>query len=615
MILRLPTFPSRLWGTVRPSIRLKAMFRRLARQRLRDSDIAILALAAVLGLMIGLMVVGLQAALATAHRYLFGLPLEGHLSTGQVPDLWRILVVPVAGGLVYGLAAALVRRLRMHEVVDPIEANALFGGRMSLRDSVSLTLMNLLSVSVGASVGMEAAYTQTASGLASRAGQVFRLRRGDLRILVGCGAAAAIAAAFNAPLAGAFYAFELIIGSYTLAALAPVGVAAVASTLVSRGLFGGDPMFFVPSVFNVGGIEYVAAIVVGLLCALIGIVAMRSVSHVESGFRLLRVPRWARPALAGLLLAGAAMGAPQVMGSGHGAIQMVVDGRFSWPVLLMLVIAKMVATSLCIGSGFRGGMFSSSLFLGSLIGGAVGALGALLIPGLEGDAVVFTMVGMGATGAAVVGAPITMVLLVLEMTGSYPATLAVMVAVVVSVVAVRHWFGYSFSTWRFHIRGVRLQGGQDIGWVRDLTVGQIQRRDPVTVPAAMTGAELDHQFPPGAVRYLFVQDEEGLFLGVIETAAMRLNPAFGPEVHASALLRPSQAFLFAAQPVREALGVFDREAVEMLPVVDGARTRRLVGFVTEAYALRRYTAALERQRNQEMGSSDLFGPVEFNKEN
>src|SRR3979409_126509 len=218
----IPTFevPSSLRALVRP----------------RESSLVILG--ALIGALAGLLVAAMSFAVTLLHTGLFGVPISERLSAMQSLDPYLAVLVPTFGGLAFGLALMLLARWRPAREVDPIEANALHGGRMSLRGSFVVTLQTIWSSGVGASVGLEAGYTQLASGFASWIGQAFRLRRRDLRVLVGCGAAGAIAGAFGAPLAGAFYAFELVIGSYTPASLAPVGVAAVAGYFVTHGFAG-----------------------------------------------------------------------------------------------------------------------------------------------------------------------------------------------------------------------------------------------------------------------------------------------------------------------------------------------------------------------------------------
>src|SRR3954453_14083524 len=224
---------------------LRTVARLLARRYVRDSDLGVVLIAAAIGVVIALGVALTKQAVDEFHHFLFGLPIETYLSSAESIDLWRTVLVPSLGGLAYGVVAYVMWRRWPRDIVDAIEANALQGGRMSLFDSLRLTILTIMSGGVGASVGLEAAFTQLGSGIASRVGRLVQLRRNDLRTFVGCGAAAAIAAAFNTPLAGAFYAFELIIGSYTLATLIPVVTAEVTATLVSRQLFDEQPIFIV----------------------------------------------------------------------------------------------------------------------------------------------------------------------------------------------------------------------------------------------------------------------------------------------------------------------------------------------------------------------------------
>jgi hypothetical protein len=201
-----------------------------------------------------------------------------------------------------GLSTLALARWRPRRAVDPIEANALYGGRMSMNGSLIVVLQTIMSNGVGASVGLEAGYTQIGSAIASRGGHAFRVRRNDLRLLVGCGAAAAIAGAFNAPLTGSFYAFELVIGTYTLTTLVPVVLAAVFATLVSRELFGEQPIFVVYSHVDLFATNYLILAAVGFCAGLLAIAAMVGVTFVEQWTKRASLPTWARPAMGGLVL-------------------------------------------------------------------------------------------------------------------------------------------------------------------------------------------------------------------------------------------------------------------------------------------------------------------------
>jgi CIC family chloride channel protein len=577
----------------------------------RDSDIGRAVLAAAIAVVIALGVALTRVGVHALHHFLFGVAIEAHLSDAETIPMWQRLLIPSAGGLIYGLIAAALWRWRPCDIVDPIEANALHGGRMSLLDSLRLTLLTVLSGGVGASVGLEAAYSQLGSGTASAIGLRFKLRRSDLRIFVGCGAAAAIAAAFNAPLAGAFYAFELIIGGYTLAALVPVAVAAVVATVMTRALFDEQPIFIVVAPADIVAHHYPVLALIGVLAGLLAIAVMVGVTQVERVLRLLALPNWARPALGGLLLGGGALAFPQILGSGHGGIvQMLAPGGAGQelPLLLGLLAAKAAASAVSIGSGFRGGMFSSSLFLGALFGAACALAAGWVLPGSPSDNVILILAGMGAVGAGVIGAPMTMIFLVLETTADFQATMAVTVAVIAAALTVRRLFGYSFATWRFHLRGVAVYSPRDIGWLRELRVAKLMRRDFVLVPGTMPLAELRRQFPITESRRVFAVDASGAYRGhvdLIEAHAIAPDDGSGDPAVA-AVVRAAAYFLTPGQPVREALDVFVEAAEEVLAVLDNPRDRRVVGYLTESFALRHYYRELEARHREELGEEGLF---------
>src|SRR5579863_3893446 len=311
--------------------------------RARESSLAILG--ALAGALAGLVVAGMSFGVTLLHALLFGVPPGQRLSSLSALDPYIALLVPSLGGLMFGLAVYWLARWRPLREVDPIEANALHGGRMSLLGSLSVALQTVWSSGVGASVGLEAGYTQLASGLASRLGQAFHLRRRDLRLLVGCGAAGAIAGAFGAPLAGAFYAFELIIGSYSIASLAPVGIAALLGYVVASLVEPGSLGIGAPYVMKVGTQDLAIAGVVGLVAAGAGITLMVGVAQCERFLNWLRVPVYLRPALGGLVVGSLALVTPQVLSSGHGAIH--TDSVMNSPLhAVMLLLALKALASL-----------------------------------------------------------------------------------------------------------------------------------------------------------------------------------------------------------------------------------------------------------------------------
>jgi CIC family chloride channel protein len=590
----------------------RVIVHRLLNSRLRDSEVALLLLAVLIGAVVSVVTCLTGYALVLIRITLFGSVYAGHLSSGAGIDPLRMVAVPIAGSLLYGFVAWTERRLRGRDIVDPIEANALYGGKMSLRDSFAIWVMTLFSAGIGASVGMEAAYTQAGSGIASTAGQSLRFRRQDLRVLVGCGAAAAIAAAFNAPLAGSFYAFELVIGAYSLQALAPVGMAAVTAAVVGRTFFGLEPLIDIPEQVPPGNIDFLYFAGIGVASAIVGVIAMRTVTTVEAILQQWNLPRGLRPFAGGVVLAGVAYAFPAVLGSGHGAIDVTLTGLTPPMLLLGLLAGKLLASAVSVGSGLRGGLFSSSLFIGALLGALIGETAQHFDPILGREIITFTIVGMGAVGAAVVGAPVTMILLALELTGSYSITVGVIIAVLLASFGVRQWWGYSFSTWRFHQRGLRLTGAHDVGWIQDLTAETLMQRDMVFVKSSDSLESVKAQHPAGETGQLFVLDDEGGYRGVIDVAALHLMkaPTEGAAQRVGDLLPMKQPVLARKTPIRAMLKQFEESELETLAVVDSTVTRYVLGYCTESYVLRRYNQELERRRSEELGHSDLFGPAE-----
>jgi CIC family chloride channel protein len=585
----------------------RVLFANLQRD-IRSSEVAQIFLCALIGAVVGALTNYLRLLVELLHKIIFLLPKHVTLSEGIATNHWRLLFVPAIGGLALGIAAILARRFRSGDIVDPVEANALHGGRMSIRDSAWLTAITLLSNASGASLGMEAGYSQSGAAVFSSLSRYFRLRREDQRIFVTAGAGAAIAAAFNAPLAGAFYGFELILGSYTPRALAPVAVASVCATLMQRTLNTPQPLFSIGGPIMLHNSSYVLFGVMGVLAAGIGILAMQGVTWSERGLRALKVPDWLRPVAGGIVLSMLALYYPQVLGSGHGAIQYHLDVQWALVPLLALLVVKLVASAVSVGSGFRGGLFSSSLFLGCLFGGAFLKIATYFWPVLASQETAFLLVGMGSIAAAIVGAPLTMVFLVLEATGDFPVTLGVLTGVVTASTIVRLTFGYSFSTWRFHVRGIGIRGAHDVGWIGDLTVSRLMRSDPKIVRSDMTLRALREKYPPGATKSVFCADPEGHYLGVVDMAAVH-DPQFDEAIDVALvadLVDRKKATLLPFENVRTALSRFEDTQTESLPVLSARADPRIIGYLTEAYAFRRYTQELERRRAAELGEDKLF---------
>jgi len=573
---------------------------RRLRAFVRAHETSLVVLAALVGTIGGLVVAAMGAAVAGLHMLLFNLEMGERLSSQLRIEPLRALLVPSLGGLLLGVAFLLLQRWRPAREIDPIEANALHGGRMSFRGSIIVALQTVWSSGVGASVGLEAGYTQLASGLGASLGRGFHLRRADQRIMVGCGAAAAIAGAFGAPLAGAFYAFELVIGGYTPASLTPVGVAAVAGYFVAHAFGELSLGVGVGPVGDVLGHDLAIAALLGILAALFGIGIMRGVALCEALLAKTRIWLPLRPALGGLAVGLLALLTPQVMSSGHGALHFA--GIVSMPLAAIAVVftLKAIASVMSLGSGFRGGLFFATLLLGAL-GGRLFAAGFDTIwPGLNLDPNVYAIVGMSALSASVIGGPLTMSFIALESTGNLWLTTAVLVAVIISTQITRELFGYSFATWRLHLRGESIRSAADVGWIRDLTVRRLMRPDVATVNAGIPIEEFRDKFPLGSKTQVVAVDATGRYVGLALVAE-----AHAPDIEAASgligILHHRDVVLHPVMNIQEAIAVFDAAEAESLVVVEADGEHRPIGILTEAHAIRRYAEESEQRRREAVG--------------
>jgi CIC family chloride channel protein len=573
---------------------------RRLRAFVRAYETSLVVLAALVGTIGGLAVAAMSAAVEALHVLLFNLEMGDRLSSQFRIEPLRALLVPSLGGFVLGAAFLLLLRWRPAREIDPIEANALHGGRMSFRGSVIVALQTVWSSGVGASVGLEAGYTQLSSGVAASLGRGFHLRRADQRIMVGCGAAAAIAGAFGAPLAGAFYAFELVIGGYTPASLTPVGVAAVTGYFVAHAFTVLSFGVAVGPVGDVLGRDLAIAALLGILSALFGIAIMRGVALCETLLARIRLWPPLRPAFGGLGVGALALITPQVMSSGHGALHFAGFVSIPLAVVATIFVLKAIASVISLGTGFRGGLFFATLFLGAL-GGHLFAGGFDAIwPGFNLNPNVYAIIGMSALSASVVGGPLTMSFIALESTGNLWLTTAVLVAVIISTQITRELFGYSFATWRLHLRGETIRSAADVGWIRDLTVRTLMRQDVFTVHASMPIEEFRKKFPLGSENQVIVVDGSGRYVGlalVSDAHASDIETAKG----LLGILHFREVVLHAGMNIQEAIAVFDAAEAESLAVVDSDGERRPIGVLSEAHAMRRYAEESEQRRREAIG--------------
>ncbi|MEG3174498.1 chloride channel protein [Sphingomonas sp. ZB1N12] len=568
------------------------------RQRLRASEAVLILLAVAIGGVAGLLSV-LQGAVARMIQHLlFALPSGQRLSATPAIPLLALLALPVGGAML--ALFSLVTKARARHMVDAVEANALHGGRMSWSDSLVISGQTIISNGFGASVGLEAAYAQLGGVVASIAGGWFRLRRADLRILVGAATGAAIAGAFGAPLAGAFYAFEIVIGAYTPAAIAPVAAASLSGVLVAQA-FGAQPYLVNATVGEqVQTHHYLIYAGLGAAAALTGIFLMRAVAEVEALTRRLPIRTSWRPIVGGVLLIPLAWMTPQVLSAGHGALHIDLQYGVPLTILAAIFIMKSAASIISLGFGFRGGLFFASLFLGSLLGqlyaGGLGWLAGQSLVDPENAA----LVGMAALAVAVVGGPMTMAMLVLEATHDFSLAGATIAASLVSSTIVRETFGYSFSTWRLHLRGETIKSARDVGWVRTLTAGRMMRKVERATPARISIVEFRRLFPLGSTSRVVVVDDQDRYAGIVQTASAFAEGVTSNEAVGSLAIHQDQ-MLSPDADIKAVMSAFDAAGADEMAIV--AADGKVLGVVSESYVRRRYAEELDKSQREMFGEA------------
>ncbi len=566
------------------------------RRKVRTDAMWMLALSLLTGAAAGLGAVLLGQAARGIQRLLFGLAPGEHLSAAG-PISWPVLLWLPVGGAILGATIWLFRR---RTPIDVVEANALHGGRIPARDTAQVAIQTILSNGFGASVGLEAAYAQAGGGIASLFGQRLKLRRADMRTLVGAGTAAAISATFGAPLTGAFYGFEIVIGAYTPAVVAPVMLSSIAGAFVAGSLGATPYVITAGGMHPIGTIDYLFYAALGVVCALVGIVMMRMVSAIEQFVRRLRVPAHLAPAIGGLVLVPLAVVSPEVLSGGHGALNLNLTTEVTIASLALVIALKLAASALSLGFGFRGGLFFASLFLGSLVG-RLFQVALAQVPNLHvlapDDA---TVVGMAALAVGVVGAPMTISLLVLEVTHDFAITGVAIAASLVCATLVRQTFGYSFSTWRLHLRGETMRSGRDIGWMRALTAERLMRTDVPCIAASTAIRDFRARFPLGSTTRVVLVDAEGRYAGIVETA-LAYAPDADLDAAVSTLAALRETSLAPSANIVTILDAFDVHQADDLAVVKPRG--KVAGLITERHVRKRYAEEIEKSQRELYGES------------
>ena len=585
-----------------PSYSPAGMLRAL-RQFLRNDQLILAMLSVFVGLVGGAMVIALREGILFFQSNFYGAPGERLYDTVAVLPWWQVLAVPTFGGLAVGILLKFgMPGGRPQGVADVIEVSALKGGRMSMTTGLRAAVINALSIGSGASVGREGPAVHLGAALAGWIAKRLHLTRTLSRTLLGCGVAAAVAGSFNAPIAGALFASEVVIGHYALKAFAPVVIASVTGTAISRAYYGDFPAFVLPPHQITSYLEFPAFIMLGILAGFTASVLLRAIFTAQDVSQKIPGPVWIRPAIAGFLVGAIALVLPQVLGVGYGITDDALSGQVALWLLVAVLIAKIVATALSLGFGFGGGIFSPSLVVGAMLGGSFGIVVTSIAPELNPGTGGYTLVGMGAVAAATLGAPISTTLIVFEMTGDYELTMGLMLAVVVSTGITRHISGNSFFALQLERRGLDLKGGFERALLRAGRVCDVMEENSELVSQDMPLSQLRVCLQESKLGELFVVDSEGKLTGTITLADLSetaFDPAMDLLINAADVARRRPPILECKDHLEDALKKMRDSGESLIAVVDDGKNRKFLGAVEEKHVMAAYNRALLQSRHEE----------------
>lgn len=498
---------------------------------------------------------------------------------------WMRLLMPAVGGLIVGqLVVRVGRELRGSGIPEVMEAVSLRGGVLRARVVWGAVFGAGVSIGSGGSLGREGPIVHTGAALGSLAGQLLQVSARRVRTFVACGAAAGIAGTFNAPIAGALFAGEVILGQLGMASLAPVLIASVVSTVVVRTAVGDAVAFSIPHYELVSAWEMPLYAGLGLLAGLTGVLFVRTLYGVCDAFDRSRLPESLRPALGGLAVGMLGVGLPQVLGVGYATIDHALRAEVGLALLVALLLGKLLATALSVGSGGSGGVFSPSLFLGALLGAAWGTAAHRLLPEMTALPGAYALVGMGALVAGTTHAPITAILMIFELTNDFhiipPLMLACTMAVIVSRVADKE----SIYTAKLVRRGVHLAEGRDVNVLRAIRVADVMVRDAPTIGAAESFSALASRLLAGEANEILVVDGAGCLVGVVGLRDVGGLLAEADEVKGLAIAADvadtTVPCILPGDNLDLCMHLFGRTHRDELPVCASASDRRLLGMVT-----------------------------------
>ena len=510
---------------------------------------------------------------------------------------YYIILIPVIGGMIVGpLVHFFAREAKGHGVPEVISSIVINSGRIRPRVAIVKALASSICIGSGGSVGREGPIIQIGSAIGSAIGQLFTLTEEKMKTLVACGAAAGIAATFNAPLGGIFFALEVILREYGLRNFSSVVLSSVTATVISRHFLGDHPAFQTPAFELYSLLDIPYYFVFGLLTALTAWLFIKVLYKSEDIFNSLKIPEYIKPATGGLIIGLIGLYFPQIFGVGYQVIESSVNGELALGVIIALVFLKILATSVTLGSGGSGGIFAPSLFIGALLGEGFGKLASLIFPATIIPPGAFALVGMAAVFAGTAHAPISAILLLFEMTGNYEILPPLMISCVISAILVRWISKNSIYTMKLVRKGIDIEKYKEIDLMENITVSEAMIIDVIAVQQSDSVKKVGLMIKSTNHRGFPVLGENGKLVGIVTrediNKALRKGNA---EAEIETIMTRDIIVCFTNESLKTALHKMAKRNIGRIPVVERSNMAHLIGIVTRKSLITAYNLALERR--------------------
>jgi len=542
----------------------------------------------------GYAAIGFRKIIAIATQLGWGnaTGMEGKdlLHMALAAPFWIKLVIPTTGGLLVGIIVYFfAHEAKGHGVPEVMEAVALKDGRMRTRVVFAKAFASAICIGSGGSVGREGPIVQIGSAISSAIGRLFKVSGGRLRILVACGAAAGIAATFNAPMAGAIFSLEIILSELTALQFIPIVVSSVIATALSRHYLGNFPAFEIPPYDFLHYSELFLYLVLGVLAGVVAYIFIRLLYGMEDFFEKWKLPEFIKPAIGGLIIGCIGFFFPHIFGVGYESITQILHGEMVGVMLFGLLIAKILATSITIGSGNSGGIFAPSLFMGAALGGGFGQVVHTLLPHTTALPGAYALVGMGAVVAGTTRAPITAMIIVFEMSANYLIILPLMFACTIGLLISAHLSRESIYTLKLVRKGLNIYAGKELNVLKRLKVSQVMIPDIELVSPSAPLAEVATRMMASSHTHFFVVGDDNRIHGHISLENLRPilkdYESVRDVVIASDLMNQEVTVVNTKESLDMVMQLFGKFELDQIPVAEEGQLVGTIrrGDVIEAY--------------------------------